>query len=185
MEKEEIKQRIESSYYGPIIGFENLYWISRDGEVVNKRLKIKAFKIDKNGYRTIGIWSNSKQYFFRISRLVALAFIENLENKPCVNHINGIKTDNRVENLEWCTITENNRHSWRIGNSKVSQKSIDSVKKRLRKRVNQFDLDGNFLKTWDGIRVAERDGGYKSGRICKVLKGKMNKHGGSLWKYAD
>jgi len=75
----------------------------------------------KDGYLSITLKDSSKpEKKYLIHRLVAEAFIENKHNKPCVNHINGIKNDNRVENLEWCTYSENTRHSLKNGCSRIS-----------------------------------------------------------------
>lgn len=114
----------------PVEDYEDLYMVSNTGLV--KRLKksiifytgsIKVYtekvlygyenKVD--GYVYYGLTKDDKQRKFKIHRLVAKAFIPNPENKPQVNHINGIKTDNRVENLEWCTSSENHQHAWDIG----------------------------------------------------------------------
>jgi len=75
--------------------------------------------IGKDGYYFIGLTKNKTQKRFSVARLVALAFIPNPENKPEVNHKNGIKTDNRVENLEWVTRQENDEHSRKLGLSKT------------------------------------------------------------------
>ena len=111
-----------------VVGYEGLYQVSDNGDV--KRLSRKIFcvknnshstlkemimktKIDRYGYEVIGLIKNKKKEYPTIHRLVAKAFIDNKENKPQVNHINGIKTDNSVCNLEWCTNIENQRHSYR------------------------------------------------------------------------
>mgnify|MGYP003510690811 CR=1 FL=1 len=82
----------------------------------DRRLKGKFISkaISKKGYYKLVLANKTKKYV-EVHRLVALAFIPNPENKPCVNHINGIKTDNRIENLEWVTYSENSIHAYKNG----------------------------------------------------------------------
>lgn len=100
------------------------YFINKEGEVY-KRIKSR---LNKDGYRTItlnkerGGRRGAPRMETGVHRLIAQMFIPNPENKPTVNHINGIKTDNRVENLEWATRKEQTEHLWRIGLRKRKEK---------------------------------------------------------------
>jgi hypothetical protein len=102
-------------------GFEGLYQVSSLGNVkrlVSKRVLAERFigsSIDRYGYVKRVLSKYGKNHCFTEHRLVATAFLENLQNKLTVNHINGIKTDNRVENLEWNTTLENKQHAVNSG----------------------------------------------------------------------
>ncbi len=100
-----------------IRGYEGLYSISNLARVrsnsvqgVKKEIILK-YSLNKNGYNSVSLWKNNKPTRVLVHRVLMIHFVENLENKPCVNHINGIKHDNRLENLEWCTYKENNYHA--------------------------------------------------------------------------
>lgn len=99
-------------------GYEGLYEVSNLGRI--KSLHFKESKIlknleDRDGYLQLNLTKNNKQKLHKIHRLVVIQFIENPLNKPEVNHKNGIKTDNRVENLEWVNHSENMKHGYRKG----------------------------------------------------------------------
>jgi hypothetical protein len=89
------------------------YAINREGEVISLRFnrKLKPYK-DRKGYICLGIGTGTSRKHLKIHRLVAEAYIDNINNHPQVNHINCNKTDNRVENLEWCTPSQNIKHAF-------------------------------------------------------------------------
>lgn len=91
-----------------------------------KEYVYKKPRLDKDGYEMIGIRDcNGKSTTLRVHRLVAEVYIPNIENKPVVNHINGIKADNRVENLEWVTISENTKHAYdKLGVKSATSKPV-------------------------------------------------------------
>lgn len=131
------------------------------------------------GYHFIWIFNDGKRIKQYIHRLVLTAFLPNHENKPTVNHKNGIKTDNRVENLEWATWREQLIHAY---NTKlmIAPKGEKSVR---HKKLAQYDLGGNLIKVWNGVRACARELGVHYTQITAVTSGKRNSFNKCKWKY--
>ena len=114
-----------------------------------------------------------KSYF--VHRLVAEAFIPNSNNLPCINHKDENPSNNDILNLEWCDYKYNNNYGTR------TQKCI--IKQG--KKVNQYDLQHNFIKQWNSLREIERELKFQHSIISNCCKGKRQTAYGYKWKYKD
>ena len=138
-----------------------------------------------NGYKVVVLYSNGHK-MFTVHRLVAMAFIPNPEGFPQVNHKNEIKTDNRAENLEWCTANHNANYGTRKERISKTRKCSILCKQdteRRKRQIIQYDLFGNFIRCYDSITDAKKKYG-KSGSINACLKGEQKTAYKFIWRYA-
>lgn len=165
-----------------INGYEELYQVSNFGNVksLNYRNtdeeKILKNRKDKGGYLRVFLCKNKKRKYYLIHRLVALAFIPNPDNKPCIDHINTDRTDNRVCNLQWCSHKENSNNP----NTKNKVMSYSNYKS---KPIIQFSKDGELIRKWDCIRDVQREMGINNASISECCNGKRKTAGGYIWRY--
>lgn len=144
--------------------YEGYYQVSNFGNIKSLRNnKILKKSLDSRGYNHFITSLNNKSKLFKIHRLVALHFIPNPENKNQVNHINGIKTDNTVENLEWVTAKENIQHALNNGllNLIKKPKKIKNFNNgKIYKDMNECSFDLNLSKTYISLMI----NGYKKNK---------------------
>lgn len=147
---------------------------NRNGYRVVKRQIINSTK-RKDGYHIVTLWKNNNKKSFLLHRLVAQAFIPNPNNLPAVNHIDENPSNNCADNLEWCDDEYNNNY----GNHKFRSAATQSQK------VNQYDLAGNFIKTWNSMKEIERVLKINHSCISACCKGKQKYSNGYIWKYYE
>lgn len=174
-----------------VIGYDGFYKISNFGNIKKCLCKNQfgIFKIERTispyknekGYLKVGFVKDKKRKIEKLHRVVAFHFLDNPENKPEINHKDGDKLNNHVSNLEWCTRSQNIKHSWenglsikRFGKDNHSSKSVD-----------QFEIDGSFIRTWECMSDAGRANGISSSKICCVCKGTRITAGGFKWSYTN
>lgn len=135
----------------------------------------------RNGYLRITLYKNDKRKIFSAHKIVALIFLPNPENKPEVNHIDGKKDNNCVDNLEWVTRKENMKHAQEhdLISRRIGEKHPNS------KKVLQYDLNGNFIKVWNSTYEIKKNLGINQVNISVCCRGINKTASGYIWKYKD
>lgn len=188
-----------------IENYEGLYEVSTHGNVrriyltKEKRL-CKIFL--RNGYPSVGLSRNNVVRFYTIHGVEARAFLPNPENKKTVNHIDGIKTNNHISNLEWATRSEQIIHANKIGifksvpptkkGDKLSDHAFDTgLNKKVEKNdvhrskpVTKLSDEGIELKEYPSLKEVERTEGFAHPNIHHAIKNKIKSHG-YYWKYKN
>lgn len=179
-----------------IIGYEGQYQVSNIGRVKSLTRKVPVVSLKRKqhsfsmkerikkskiyfGYNKVFLSKNAKYKWHTVHGLVATAFIREKKDKEQVNHINGIKHDNRVENLEWVTAKENYAHALKTG--LVIRPKGESNKKSI--PVYQYSEKGELINKYASAYEAELIGGFYNGSIGDCCKGRQSCHKGFIWSY--
>lgn len=146
------------------------YLVSKLGEIfsLKSNRNLKPYKTSK-GYLQVRLDGGKT---FHVHRLVAEAFIPNPENYPQINHINEDKTDNRVENLEWCN------QSYNMGHGTGNNRRSSTLKGRK-------TMDGKEVARWESTMEVERTLGFKNTNIGACCNGRMKRAYGFIWRYIE
>jgi len=174
--------------------YKGYYKVSNIGNILSLERKVKSSRskngyrtvrrrllktrIDKYGYNTIILRKFNVDQHFTIHRLVCLVFILNPNNLPSINHKDENKLNNDVNNLHWCTVKYNNLYNDR--QLKINEKLKLTVKGKI---VNQYDLDGNFIKQYRSLREMYRCTNYSRQLVKNVCLGLKSDYKNYLWKF--
>ncbi len=156
-----------------IEGYEGKYQVSNLGRVRTNSGLIKKFTKYKNRNR-VQLSKNNQVKTVKVARLVALAFVPNPYNKPCVDHIDSNPSNDIWTNLRWVTIAENNNNP----------NTIEKWKKHKR-RIAQYDENGELIGLFDSIKLAAKVYDYSKSSICVNLKNKSASSHLCKWEYMD
>ncbi|MBM6615610.1 NUMOD4 motif-containing HNH endonuclease [Desemzia sp. RIT804] len=180
-------------YWKDVIDYEGYYQVSNLGNVRSSDRKIpwkNSFRNlsgsmqrlieHKSGYIRVGLNKDGKRKYHTLHRLVAKAFVENPENKPEVNHIDGNKGNNIYENLEWVTRSENIKHA--VDNNLMTHLKENSNK--LKKAIVKTDLSNGELILYESLSEANEKEGISKSYLSQILNGQRNQLDGINWAFA-
>lgn len=184
-----------------IKGFEGLYQVSNLGRVrsvdhytcynkINNTLTLakgtilQPCKNKKSGYFTVVLYKKGKGKTFLVHRLVAETFKPNPHNHPTVDHINRIRTDNRADNLRWAPWELQQQNADRYSQRKITKEKLAN-RKDMSKPVEQYTLDGKFVKEYPSASEASRQTGISQGNISMCCRCERKSAGGYIWRYKD
>lgn len=178
-----------ASNFGRVKSISRLKDRGIKGNCITKDTILKQ-ALQKNGYLTLSICANNKVYNKLVHILVAKAFILNIENKPDVNHIRGIKTDNRASELEWVTKSENTLHAISTGLMKVRTGKDNHMFGKIKglhhgsKRITQLSKSNEIICKYDSMIEAYEKTKIQKQNISKVCRGIRQMAGGYFWEYS-
>ena len=160
--------------------FFNNYDITKEGIIINKRTgKQSKGCINDKGYRMFNCKYKNKNLACCIHRLLAIKYIPNPNNYPIINHIDGNKLNNSIDNLEWCSYSHNTKEAVRLGLMDYSNNT------NVPKKVIQINKDTKeIIKIYNSIIEASKELKINRTGITKCCRGRLKTSGGYIWKYA-
>ena len=175
---------MKKEYWKPVVGYEELYQVSNWGRVKSlprngtvKYARILKPGTNRYGYLYVNLCKDGKVKTFTVHRLVAEAFLPNPDNLPCINHKDECKTNNNVDNLEWCT----NEYNINYG-TRTERMSKSKINGKRSKTVLQYTLDGQFVREWPSAMECDRNG-YDQGNVSACCRGELKTYKNFIWKY--
>lgn len=164
------------------------YEISNFGLVRNKKTKrVLKPAISNKGYYLVSLSRNCKQHTYTIHKLVMEHFNRCAFDYEVINHKDHNKLNNNIDNLEYITQKENIRDAWENDLCKKvrNQAKINILKasNHTKIKINQYDMNGKFIKQWNYIREVQKELGISNANIIKCCKGERKSAGGYIWKY--
>ena len=168
----------QASTYGRIKSVERICVRGRGGAQTLPE-KLLKFSI-RRGYCAVHLCKNGMVKTFAVHKIIALTFLPNYFNLPCINHKSEVKTSNQVWNLEWCTTYYNNNY----GSRNIRSKETQQKNPKLGKIVKQFSLEGKLVATYQSTGQAARENGFSKGNIINACLGKYKQRYGFIWRYA-
>lgn len=169
-------------YWKEIKDTNNMFSISNLGNIKNNKTKrVLKLQTDRNGYLRVRVTINGMKKTLKPHRLVAFYFVENKENKPQVNHVDGNKTNNRADNLEWVTNSENVRHAIDSGLWENVIKGARKENESRKKSIIAKNIDTGEVIEFDSIAEAERV--LNTRHIVDVIKKKRTQAKGYTFSY--
>jgi hypothetical protein len=185
--------RLDGEEWKDVVGYEGHYMVSSFGRIVSlgryvrfyahtKMIEpcIKQQHMGKNGYFSVTFKKNGNKKCVSVHRIVAIAFIPNPNNYPCIDHKNDNQTDNRACNLQWCT--------HKMNNSKEHHRIAESLSQRgkklpsIRKPIVQLNTNGDLIQIFPSMTDADLSG-FQHSAIHRVIHNKLKTHRGFKWMY--
>ena len=190
---------MQKEIWKDVVGYEGLYQVSNFGRVKHiscvvttssnsvRSIKERMIKprLQNNGYFLVDLYKNNRRKGMLLHRLVAETFIPNPLDLPCVNHKDSNRTNCRVENLEWCTVSYNEKYSYDNNNRRDKMNWKHGKDNANSKAVHALNKNGGIVFSFDCIMDAERETGILNSNIVACLKGRHKTAGGYIWIYAE